>query len=759
VARGREVCVSAREDLRSVVEALVPGLDRAVVAEHFARLDEEYFIVHTAGEIARHLALVAQTSPEEPAAVEIRPADDARSSEIVIVGYDYFGEFAILCGLLSASSLDIRSGRIYTYAPAQERSRERRPSERRGPRFRKAATASGTRIVDIFMVAPQEGSVFDSERRAQLGDEVRGLMRLVARGDLAQARDRVNQRLVERLEALKGRFAGVLLPVDVTFSDEASGSWTVMDVRGADTPAFLYALGNALSLREIYIHRVEIGTVGGLARDRFFIAKRAGGRIESAEERAALRLAVGLIKQFTHFLPSAPDPAHAIRAFDQLLDRVMEAGVARGGLAAFVEKDLDALAHLLGSSRFLWEDFLRMQCENLLPLLGSLKDDALPRGRATFERVLGDRLAAAPTLAQKRRSLNEYKDRTMFLIDMKQLLDPSVGLVDFSAALTDLAEAVVAQALAVCAADLVVRHGRPRLESGAPCASALFGLGKFGGRELGYASDVELLLAYGGAGRTDGAESIENAAYFDALARLLCELVEARRHGIFEIDLRLRPYGKKGALASSVDELALYYRAGGDAHPFERQALVKLRCVAGDESLGRRVETIRDAFVYGGLAWDRAAALHLRARQLRELVRPGEINVKLGPGGIVDIEYAVQYLQIQHGAEWPDVRNTNTLAALASLAAHGVVSAEEEETLRRAYLMLRRVVDVLRMVRGDAKDLMLPPEGSDEAKFLARRLGVEGETWAAAATALAHEVGRRMADARAFYVSRFGEPA
>src|SRR5262249_10596907 len=143
----------------------------------------------------------------------------------------------------------------------------------------------------------------------------------------------------------------------------------------------------------------------------------------------------------------------------------------------------------------------------------------------------------------------------------------------------------------------------------------------------------------------------------------------------------------------------------------------------GDETLGRRVEAHRAAFTYSGATWDWANALHLRERQMRELVKPGYTNAKYSAGGIVDIEYAVQYLQLVHGKEHPQLRCPNTLDALDELRRLRIVSESEYDILRPAYLFLRNLIDALRIVRGDASDLLLPEQSSDEYKSLARRLG------------------------------------
>jgi glutamate-ammonia-ligase adenylyltransferase len=280
------------------------------------------------------------------------------------------------------------------------------------------------------------------------------------------------------------------------------------------------------------------------------------------------------------------------------------------------------------------------------------------------------------------------------------------------------------------------------------------GLGKFGGRELGYASDLELLVVYQEAGTTE-VSGIENGELFDRLVQDVVETLEAREEGIFHIDLRLRPHGKKGPLASPLGLLRDYYRPGGDAHPFERQALIKMRFVAGDPALGREVEAFRDDYVWSGEPWDMAEALRLRERQVAELVPPGRFNVKLSRGGLVDVEYTAQYLQIRHGREHASLRTPRTLQALAALADLRILSGAEAETLREGYVFWRRMADALRMVRGQASDLLLPDEGSEELRLLARRLGYKGRDWAEAAAALDADIDRNRLAVQSLYDRRF----
>jgi glutamate-ammonia-ligase adenylyltransferase len=177
----------------------------------------------------------------------------------------------------------------------------------------------------------------------------------------------------------------------------------------------------------------------------------------------------------------------------------------------------------------------------------------------------------------------------------------------------------------------------------------------------------------------------------------------------------------------SLEAFRSYFGRAGAAWPYERQALVKLRPIAGDAGLGKQISELRDEFVYTGQAFDVAAMRGMRERQIRQLVQPGTFNAKLSPGGLVDAEYLVQGLQITHGARLPALRLTNTSRAIDALRKAGVISADDATRLQEAYDFHRRLIGALRIVRGNAKDLTLPPNASDEFAYLARRLGYEDE--------------------------------
>jgi len=746
--------------LLQTLRPLCAEVDQDVLQDFVSRMDPEYFDRFAPHEIARHITLAGRLDLDHPCEVGFKTSEDGLF-EIVVVAYDYFSEFATLCGLLSAFGLDIREGQVYTFAEPQPLpASPRLGSVPLRHRRRGRAGLARKKIVDRFLVKPVTGKPFTSSQQRCFTEELASMVQLLDEHRFQDARHHVNRRLIETLGQARGTFTGLLYPVQIRFDNEQSATDTVMDIRSADTPAFLYAFANALAMRGIYISKAQVGHVGADLHDRFYVRDRQGKKILDHAAQQELRATAVLIKQFTHMLTWAPNPGKAIEYFDQFLDRILEeAGVSKGGKALTLlknKKTLTLLARLLGSSDFLWEDFLRRQHANLLPVLEDYQTSPLIRPRSAMIRELRQWLSRARTDEHRRRALNQFKDQEMFRIDMKHLLDPDTTLPDFSRALTELAEVVLDQAVRDCQATLTRLHGAPRLPGGAPCPFAVFGMGKFGGRELGYASDIEVLFVYGGAGRTTGRRPLENSEYFERLVQVILQQIEAKQEGIFHLDTRLRPHGGKGLLANTLDELRTYYSASGLSAPFERQALIKLRFVAGDQVLGRKVETHRDAFAYSGQPWDLATALDLRQRQVKELVEPGQTNVKYSPGGLIDIEYAVQYLQLLHGHRHPELRTPNTLEALRALDQTGVLAPDKVTALRDAYLFLRTLIDGLRIVRGNAKDLVLPPSDSDEFVFLARRLGYTTEQWQEGAKTLGADISRHMERTRQFFSREFG---
>jgi glutamate-ammonia-ligase adenylyltransferase len=744
--------LGSRESIIKTLASLCPDVDDEIVQDFVSRMDPEYFERFPPDTIAHHIQLASRLTPDHPCELSILDKQ-AGQSEISIVAYDYFSEFAAICGVLSAFGLNIEEGRIYTFMGATPP-----PSTANRPKGRPGL--SRKKIVDVFLVHPIEIAGFPLPQHHTLRQTISEVVQLLDTGQYEETRQYVNRRLVERLDKQRSAFTGLLDTVQITFDNSQSPTDTIMDIQSDDTPAFLYALANALAMRNIYITKAQIECDGTKLHDRFFVRNRDGQKLTDSADQQQLRLTAVLIKQFTHALTWASDPAKALASFDQFLDLIVkdQGKKSKNQALDFVsdKKTFPLLAQLLGASDFLWEDFLRRQHDNLLPLLTEYRDAPLIKPQATLRKELGGLVARAKTDEARKDALNRFKDREMFRIDIKHIVEPSSNFPDFSLALTELAEVIMERSLADCSAKLEKSYGAPRLANGKPCPIAIMGLGKFGGRELGYASDIEVLFVYGGSGDTNGKNEIENSEYFERLAQELLGWIEAKQEGIFRIDVRLRPHGGKGALANAFEEICRYYSPIGLAAPFERQALIKLRHIAGNSALGRKLETHRDSFVYGDAPWDIPAALEIRRQQLKQLVAPGKVNVKYSAGGLIDIEYTAQYLQVMHGHKHPGLHTPNTLQALAALVNAGLIARTDGAGLRKAYIFSRILVDGLRMVRGNTKDLVLPPPDSEEFVSLARRIGYTRDDWRAGARELQSDIQQHMTLTKTFYERTFG---
>ena len=745
--------------VRKIITSQCKDIADDVIDDFLDRMDPDYFSSVGPDAIARHIRLASALSLDNPCESSCLPMNDDRF-ELTVVAYDYFSEFAAICGVLSAFGLNIDEGRIYTFTEAGAPLASVRHFSGRRFRPRGRPGLGRKKIVDIFHVRPVEGASFTPQDQQRLSAQLKHIVKLLDEDRFADARQQVNRQLVEQLSKRRGTFSRLLQTVHITFDNERSSTDTVMDIQSDDTPAFLYAFANALAMRNIYISKAQFENEGGKLRDRFYVRNRHGRKMLDQADQQQLRLTAVLIKQFTHALTWAPDPAKALDSFDQFLDLIVEESRDSSDSASLEflrdKASLPILARLLGASDFLWEDFLRRQHGNLLPILQEYRHMPLIRSRTALAKDLNRLVDSAQNDETRKETLNRFKDQELFRIDMIHLLESTTSISDFSLALTELAELILARSLKDCTAKLKREYGLPKLTNNRPSPFAILGMGKFGGRELGYASDIEVLFVYGGAGQTNGKHRIANSEYFERLAQELLGWIEAKQEGIFHIDVRLRPHGGKGSLANALDEIQRYYGNSGLAAPFERQALIKLRAVAGDPQLGRRVEQHRDTFVYGQEPWDCTTALDLRRQQIKEWVEPGQINVKYSAGGLIDIEYAVQYLQIMEGHQRPGLRQINTLRAIEALAKEKMITGPEAARLTQSYLFVRKLIDGLRMVRGHAKDLVLPVPHSDDFVFLARRLGYTTEDWQAGAERLQSDIEQHMSETKKFFERRFG---
>lgn len=271
------------------------------------------------------------------------------------------------------------------------------------------------------------------------------------------------------------------------------------------------------------------------------------------------------------------------------------------------------------------------------------------------------------------------------------------------------------------------RYGKPQIfreGSFSPeCRFVILAMGKLGGRELNFSSDIDLLFLYEGEGETQ--KGISNREFFSWLCQDLIRFFSEHTEAgiIYRVDMRLRPYGKVGSLVETISNAVEYYYQYGRA--WERQALVKCRPCAGDSSLGIEfIERMRP-FVFPKFFDDKTLEDISRTKALAERHSleqgKGVYDVKLGKGGIRDIEFTVQVLQMLNGGRSESLRVTNTIEAIRNLAMEGYLKVFDADTLIRNYKFLREVEHRLQIEYGTQKHQL--PESKELLDEIAKRLG------------------------------------
>lgn len=712
--------------MKPTVESIVAqyeSLDPISVEKHLDSLGDAYYTRFDIPDIILHLEKISSLSAAKPVEVIFSSSEDGAGLECTVISYDHQGIFSLITGVFAAGGFHIQSGETFTYRSMVHDHRQNRC--RRS--FRRRPVPIRQPIIDHFRGSLDriiQTEVWCADFRIRL-QELISLLFSGTEDGMIRARQRVNEMVTRYLVASRQSAYEVLYPVELEMKPLPEHRAVELTVISQDTPAFLYTLSNTLALQGFSIDYVRIRTAGGRIEDVIEVSEPGFGNMLKPEAMEKLKLSVLLTKQFTYFLDRAPDPYAALTRFETLLPDILVLPDSKSWVDSLANpRTMDKLAHVLGTSDFLWEDFIRLQYEMLLPILNSHL-----AGQQVFEPVetIADRLAAAMTHAgsfeERREILNEFKNRELFHIDLRHILDSTTNFRDLAEDLTSLAEAIVKQAAATVYEDLIRRHGQPRTVAGLPASYALFGLGKLGGAALGYASDIELLLVYDDNGETDGVEPVSNIDFFSHVSAGISSFIVTKKKGIFAIDYRLRPYGDSGPLAVSLENFCRYYGPGGPAHSFERLALVRLRHIGGDPELGTRIERLRDQYVYESGNIDLQELRDLRRKQFQEKSKPGRYNAKFSPGALVDIEYSVQILQIISRGDHQQLRTPRVHEALEALRDFGMLTDSECVQLNASYDFLRQLINALRMLRGSAEDLFLPPVDADEFIHLARRMG------------------------------------
>ena len=433
------------------------------------------------------------------------------------------------------------------------------------------------------------------------------------------------------------------------------------------------------------------------------------------------RLALPLLTEISR----SPDPDAALH---HLVELSLRFGPYSGmwGMLSDNPKTLRLLVNLFGSSDYL----ARLFCDNpqLLDQLLSAGHVQPRLDRAQLDQALQQRLSAVdPDDLEARLTLvGRFRNEEVLRIGLH---DIASGLDQDQVweQLTDLADCVLAAVYPLLLAQLCQRHGRlePAAPGQDPAAMVVLGLGKLGSRELTYASDLDLIFVFRGNGTTSGPRPVSHAEFFTRLAQRLIHTLgtDMGQGRLYEVDTRLRPSGNQGTLICSLESFEAYHQR--QTQIWERQALIKARAVAGDPGLGQQLERWIVDHVYGEPLQPQQLRRQIhrhRQRMEHELAREqqGFHDLKLGRGGMLDIDFVVQYLQLRHGQD-PALRVRSTPQALGALAASGHLTAELARDLEQSYRFLRRLESRLRMVR-DRPAARLPGTAQG-LEVMARRLG------------------------------------
>ncbi len=293
------------------------------------------------------------------------------------------------------------------------------------------------------------------------------------------------------------------------------------------------------------------------------------------------------------------------------------------------------------------------------------------------------------------------------------------GLDDIEATtlqISQLAESILRVSFEMTTAAFIAKHGEP------PPRTSCIALGKLGGNELNYSSDIDLLFLYLDGGEESRGKASEQANYF--VSELVKSLTSETGEGhLYRIDLRLRPDGSSGAAAQSLESAIAYYESRGEL--WERQMLIKARHAAGDEKISETFLNHLRPFVYPRTWLDNPIDEIPRMKIRIEAANPNELNVKLRRGGIRDIEFIVQALQLLNGGASPDIQTGNTLQAIKLLGFAAILNRQEASLLTDAYKFYRLVEHRLQLFR-NLQTHTLPTDGR-EFRSLSKRCGYKNE--------------------------------
>jgi len=483
-------------------------------------------------------------------------------------------------------------------------------------------------------------------------------------------------------------------------------------------------------------------------------AKEADGNLQSmAGDPHTRRQLADILPMLLESIGRTADPDQALNHWE----RWFASGLSRSAVLEYLRSSprmLDLVCAIFGNSDALAFTLIR----DPLLVYWLAEQDVLskPSTRTAMERTIQQTLARVSASELKLDTLRRFRRREMLRIGVRDLLRLA-DVTETTASLSDLASVLIDAAYRVVSSDLRAQYGVPmhknRQGRWVETGFTVIGMGKLGGHELNYSSDVDVLYVCEshegethsiGGGRAKSRAGISNEEYFEILARQVTKVLTEQTHEgyVYRVDLRLRAEGSVGQLTRSLDEYASYYRTRGQV--WERLALLKAWPIAGSLEVGKQFVRMVRPFVLASSGGKSATpnvqqclAVVQDVRSVKERIdakmadRGHEHrNVKLGVGGIREIEFLVQTIQVLAGRRLPALLDRSTLGSLVRLQEAGILSAKQQAQLTSAYNFLRDVEHKLQMVH-DLQTHALPDQ-HDELERCSIRMGYNGENRSAA---------------------------
>ena len=336
-------------------------------------------------------------------------------------------------------------------------------------------------------------------------------------------------------------------------------------------------------------------------------------------------------------------------------------------------------------------------------------------------------LASTSSFTEKKKKTGKFIAEEIFRIGVRDITGKE-KITGITSKLSDIADSVLQVIFEMAEEECNREMGVIDIPKSPDCQFAIYGLGKLGGREIIYSSDLDVLFIYTGKGSINDADSSFTVKeYYTRIAVKIIELfTELSEEGTtFQIDSRLRPSGTSGPLAQNTDAYSKYFRTS--AHTWERQSFIKLRYLAGNSGPIKQFEDAANGYVYGkSLSRNEAHEIdEMRTRLEKELAheQKGYFHIKLGEGGIVDIEFLVQALQLFHGKSNHHLQTRNTIDALENLNSSEILETHDYRKLAQAYVFLRTIENRIRILENRPLNILY--KKPEMIVKLAKRLGYD----------------------------------